>query len=822
MLEEDIDKILYKNVDFSPNRYLTILNTGKSLEAHPELIPLIDYRNKAGKLFPFVFFYKNQHLIIPTNLPSWYETSTYSLPFLDTFHHIFGHHKDREKLALLRLEDVNVHTYSNPEKLYKAHRHLMSKDIPYHIAFIERYIDPTQNIDKPSTDSKKFINFIKYSLISNQVYLIQHGYTHQYGNEISGIGFEFWDSQANSPIKFANEDDARAYTTNKINDAEAAMIKAELTVPDIWEFPHYQYSELDNQIINEKYPIRYESIPDVGFLPFASKINGTIYIPENLGYLHHDKQIQEKEILLKQLLTFEDPIASFFWHPWRDVNELKTMTGIIQDNDFKFTSAYSLLESNGATVTPAILNISKFGIFKGDILVYGIFIFFIIGGIVFIRNVFLVKKYIRRIKNFNISLDDVRQLANDNNVPLPKLALFVPARNEGLVIGNTIKRINKLDYPKDKLEVFIIVDERELEDNVERTTKEVALETAETVHSEAGFNFIKIVEVPKWYSGNFGSNEHTFGKSTKGRALNYCLQVIDHSDIDMIGILDADGRLHPSVLKEVAYNRIVNKSKLLQGPVFQVNNYNDVSIVGKTAGLELALHHLTDLPHRLNKKGKMQFLAGTNYFIDPTYITSAGGWDQTALVEDAEIALRLYIKDRIVGEWLNSPELEQSPANFSIYKKQRERWVRGHLDLLKQIKQSQLSFWDKFYLYQKILFSQSRIVVDVGLPIVAIYLMFVGGYQNLDESLIYLSLALFIVSIFIWDTYGFVFRTLKNYIDPSITAKSSLLVSLKHIVFLPVFIIVQAIPRVTALYKYWFDKNNNMWYKTERTAETPL
>jgi cellulose synthase/poly-beta-1,6-N-acetylglucosamine synthase-like glycosyltransferase len=290
----------------------------------------------------------------------------------------------------------------------------------------------------------------------------------------------------------------------------------------------------------------------------------------------------------------------------------------------------------------------------------------------------------------------------------------------------------------------------------------------------------------------------------------------------MIGILDADGRLHTDVLKEVAMKRMQNGAKLLQGPVFQVGNFNDVSIVGRAAGLELALHHLTELPAQLNRDNNLQFLAGTNYFIDTKCIVDAGGWDQHALVEDAEIALRLYTKSKIVGDWLNSPEIEQTPPNFAVYRKQRHRWVRGHIDLIKQIHDSALTKLEKTRLYNKIIFSQLRFIFDVGLPILSIYLMIAGAYSYIHPAFVYISIILFIASIGIWDTYGFMYRSLKQYIDPEMSVRQQASKSIAHLLFMPVFIIIQAIPRFTALFSYLFNKNQNTWYKTERTVEAVI
>ena len=42
------------------------------------------------------------------------------------------------------------------------------------------------------------------------------------------------------------------------------------------------------------------------------------------------------------------------------------------------------------------------------------------------------------------------ELHEQKGKALPNIAIFVPARNEGLVIANTIANPANLDYPKDK------------------------------------------------------------------------------------------------------------------------------------------------------------------------------------------------------------------------------------------------------------------------------------------------------------------------------------------------------------------------------------
>ncbi|MDQ5930117.1 MAG: hypothetical protein QG594_1900 [Bacteroidota bacterium] len=445
-----------------------------------------------------------------------------------------------------------------------------------------------------------------------------------------------------------------------------------------------------------------------------------------------------------------------------------------------------------------------------------IYLFFLYGTLIYIKHRILLYRHFNKVFNRSSALSNF--VAGKES---PHIAIFVPARNEGYVIENTIRRLSKMNYPKDKYSIFIIVDERELKDDVEVFTKTVSEKTSIEMTKKYNISFVHTIEVPEWYSGVFGSLEKTYKKSTKGRALNYALLFLNNEpswqNVDLIGILDADGRLDFDVLREVAYNRLSKNSKILQGPVFQISNFKNITLTGIAAGLELGIHHMTELPSKI-LNDRVQFLAGTNYFIDKDIITKVGGWDQDTLVEDAELAIRIYCEYGIKTEWLNSPELEQSPENIKIYTKQRERWARGHLHLIKYVLNSSLSLHEKINFFKKILFSQTRFLIDFFVPFLAIFLVFNGYLADLGNFFQYASVIFFIASVFIFDLYGFVYRKLTYFMIDKPTKKQKFLLSFKLFVFMPFFMCIQTVPRIKALGNFVMSRTVD-WYKTERTKE---
>lgn len=780
---------------------------------------------------------RSTYLFIPMIVPHLYSIDDHSIVILDLLHEVLGEHGSvTEKKALLRLEDVNSYTYRDPKQLQQVYDFLKKEEVHFHIALIPRYINPLQGIDISLDATRRFYHLLKKMIGEGYGTLIQHGYTHQVGSSISGVGFEFWDERRNAPLR----NESKQYVAERIIGAQNSMRKGGLPVPDIWETPHYAASEFARAEIVQHYPLFYEQHPKIGALPFVAKIGEDIYIPENLGFVSdgfaestfgQNQSVDDIEKNLHHLQVFRDPVASVFWHPWRDINELKQIVSMMKENGYTFVSAYDLLEEEREVAGLAALTSYRDAYTSSatyqvtNVLLISIYVFFVFGCIFYLRTIVRLKRYLKIIGVFDMSLIELRELFRLRNKSFPTFAIFVPARNEGLVIANTLYRLAKIDYPKEAFKIIVIVDERELDDAVEVLTKDEVIRVKQEFKNQFGEDFINYLEVPKWYSGSYNDLTETDAKSTKGRALNFALQMLERNSywtyIDMVGVLDADGRLHPNVLKEAAFNRVMNGSKILQGPVFQVSNFKDVSLVGVAAGLELAIHHITELPSNLLKPGRVQFLAGTNYFIDKNLIVKVGGWDQHALVEDAELALRAYVKERVVADWIGSPEIEQTPQNLSVYKKQRRRWVRGHLDLIKIVMNSDIEYSVKARFYWKIFTSQFRFILDLGVPLLAITFLILGIYTDMGGYTKVLSVILLLFAVLMWDLYGSIYRRIGSYIDSTAKFGYKARMSSKLFIFSPVFMFVQSIPRILALKDYILSAPTQ-WYKTERTREQTI
>lgn len=460
-----------------------------------------------------------------------------------------------------------------------------------------------------------------------------------------------------------------------------------------------------------------------------------------------------------------------------------------------------------------------------DWIVVALMLFFGFGVIRYFVTFHRVQRTLRlEIEAPRATLDEVRTVAEESGDVLPFILIFVPARDESAVIHNTISRLAALEYPNDRYAILVIADEREKKIEGQSTTAEIARNYADQLNGVLKQPFVYVLEVPEWYSGEFGNDERTFSRSTKGRALNFALDYVRRderlSQTDMLGVLDADGRMHPSALTEVAKRRLQRDSKLLQGPVLQISNFDKVGLVGKAAGIELSIYHLSTLARQLLSRRKTaRFLAGTNYFIDAHLIMSVGGWNEKALVEDAELGLRVFLREGVTPDWLPCYEIEQTSPSRAIYLRQRQRWSLGHFQLLPMIRESELPPLTKLGLRLKILGATLMTPIDAGMPVLGWFALVVGWTSGVPDALDWIMMALVVGSVFVWDFFGRGAGKLYRY-GP--IAGSRLELARLRLLFalsMPWLMILQAQPRIVAFYKYLFHDHEVDWEKTPRTIE---
>lgn len=217
------------------------------------------------------------------------------------------------KPALIRLEDITAgQRYATSESLEKLRiiaDYLYHENVPFHVAWIPRYVNPAKGIDNdPSTQlsmyDTDFIFTLDY-LIDRNGLVGLHGYTHQQGNEESVDGIEF-----NSKIN-ASENSVRKRVDLAINCAK------KLDIPvHFFESPHYDATISQKRIIGEYFDYMYEAYKiqsEKAISKVEIKNRIVRFIPTPLDYVDGAKDINN--MINKIAKLPEQTLASFFYHP---------------------------------------------------------------------------------------------------------------------------------------------------------------------------------------------------------------------------------------------------------------------------------------------------------------------------------------------------------------------------------------------------------------------------------------------------------------------------------------------------------------------------
>jgi uncharacterized protein YdaL len=263
------------------------------------------------------------------------ESDRYLL-FADMLHDILGEDHEESHSALIRIEDVNP--LDNPNQLREVADILSARGIPFLVGVSPFYVDPSQGIRIPLSDKPEVVDALKY-MVRNGGTIVMHGVTHQYKG-ITGSDFEFWDSGVNGPIRDETVDGIR----RKLEMGIQEFMRNGL-YPLIWETPHYTASFRLYQTIGEYFSTAMEqrlAIEDFDcsqFFPYIINrdLFGQVNLPENLGYIPLDPDIEKGRASIRALLAnartnlcVRDGFASNFFHAFLDLRLLEELVDSVQ------------------------------------------------------------------------------------------------------------------------------------------------------------------------------------------------------------------------------------------------------------------------------------------------------------------------------------------------------------------------------------------------------------------------------------------------------------------------------------------------------------
>jgi hypothetical protein len=232
---------------------------------------------------------------------------------------------------------------------------------------------------------------------------------------------------------------------------------------------------------------------------------------------------------------------------------------------------------------------------------------------------------------------------------LPPVSLLVPLFHEPGIAPRLIARLDRLDYPRELLDVLLIVEAGD-----EATLGALA--------GTALPPWMRVIEVPD-------------GKlKTKPRALNYALPFCRGS---IVGVYDAEDAPARDQLRRVVerFHACGLDVACLQGVL---DFYNPrTNWLSRCFTVEYAAWFRIVLPG-LARLGFTIPLGGTTLFFRRAALEALGGWDAHNVTEDADLGLRLA-RHGYRTELIDVVTEEEANCRPLPWIRQRSRWLKGYM-----------------------------------------------------------------------------------------------------------------------------------------------
>jgi cellulose synthase/poly-beta-1,6-N-acetylglucosamine synthase-like glycosyltransferase len=232
---------------------------------------------------------------------------------------------------------------------------------------------------------------------------------------------------------------------------------------------------------------------------------------------------------------------------------------------------------------------------------------------------------------------------------LPVYTVLVPMYKEPDVLPILANALRKLDYPKSKLDVKLVLEADDVD----------TIDAAKRLGLEAIFEIIRVPpSQPK----------------TKPKACNYALRFARGQ---LLTIYDAEDKPEPSQLRKVvaAFAKASPETACIQA---RLNYYNaDENWLTRMFALEYTLWFDFYLPALEWLRIPIP-LGGTSNHFKLDVLRDIDAWDPYNVTEDADLGVRLTQRGYRVGV-VNSTTYEEANVSIPNWIRQRSRWLKGYM-----------------------------------------------------------------------------------------------------------------------------------------------
>lgn len=261
-------------------------------------------------------------------------------------------------------------------------------------------------------------------------------------------------------------------------------------------------------------------------------------------------------------------------------------------------------------------------------------------------NFFLVTRSLKKPPEIAITKEELAAL---DETTLPVYSILCPLYREAEVLPSFIEAIEKLDWPRAKLDILLLLEE----------------DDQKTIQAAQALNlpdYVRVLVVP-----------HSLPK-TKPKACNYGL---GFARGEYLVIYDAEDVPDPLQLKKafLAFGKVPETVRCLQA---KLNYYNpNQNLLTRLFTAEYSLWFDVILPG-LQSINAIIPLGGTSNHFRTKDLLELQGWDPFNVTEDCDLGVRLF-KRGFKTAIIDSITLEEANSNLKNWLRQRSRWIKGYL-----------------------------------------------------------------------------------------------------------------------------------------------
>lgn len=264
-------------------------------------------------------------------------------------------------------------------------------------------------------------------------------------------------------------------------------------------------------------------------------------------------------------------------------------------------------------------------------------------------NLFLIVQSFRNPSEIEVDRDEILSLRNED---LPMYTVFCPLYKEWQVVPQFVRAIDRLDWPKEKLDVQLL-----LEEDDEKTVEEIGKMTLPP--------YFRVLLVP-----------HGQPK-TKPKACNYGL---GYARGEYAVIFDAEDIPDPDQLKKafIAFRRAEATGDRIICAQAKLGFYNaNRNILTRLFSAEYALWFDLVLTGLQSIKSPIP-LGGTSNHFRTRDLRMLKGWDPFNVTEDCDLGMRIC-KLGYHTVIFNSNTMEEATSRLGNWMRQRSRWIKGYM-----------------------------------------------------------------------------------------------------------------------------------------------